>query len=132
MYLNDRGVKRRFCFNRYNASKNLVGLVENLSNALLKKDKSGNRNVLLVELEHNGTIDVYKIFLNVKKNREKGIDLAMFVETAHIQYPPEHPKYNAHTAIHSKADLAELPSISGAIYLKNIFEKKPIRFKEAR
>lgn len=132
MFLNDRGTKRRFCFERYRASKNLVALIKNLNEALLKKDKGGSRNVLLVELEHDGSTDVYKIFLNVKKNKTKGIDLSMFVETAHIQYPPSHPKYNAHTAIHGKADLAKLPSIRGATYLANIFENKSIRFNYPR
>lgn len=132
VFLNDRGAKRRFCFNRYNASHSLVELVKNLHNAILKKDKGGSRNVILVELEHNGTTDVYKIYLNVKKNSTRGIDLSMFVETAHTQYPPEHPKYNPHTAIHSKEDLVKLPSIRGAIYLANIFNDKPVKFKDPR
>jgi hypothetical protein len=132
MHLNDRGAKRRFSFERYHASKHLVELIKNIHNVPLRKDKGGSSNALLVELNLNGTTDVYKIFLNVKKNQQKGVELSMYVETAHIQYSPTHPKYRSHTAIHSKADLDKLPKISGGLYLANIFQNKPIVFKNPR
>lgn len=127
LVIDEKGNRREFCLTRYEASQfKLKELVQNLDSAkLYKGDDRQNVNVYFVEFEYNGKTDVYRIFLNARKAKDPNFDLLIYIESAYLPYPKDHPRYNINSII-TREKLRKLFHISGAVYLKKRFQGEEV------
>lgn len=77
---------RIFCFDRYEQSKRLRGIVETLGQRKCLHDKHGNFYVFEVQND-DGSKSYYSVFFTVSRSRKKP-GLNLFVTTAHMRPQP--------------------------------------------
>lgn len=127
LVIDSKGTYREFCTARHEASQvKLRELIMNLDKAkLYKGDDRQNVNVFFVEFEYNGTTSVYRIFLNARKAKDPNLDMLIYIESAYLPYPKDHPRYNENSII-TKRKIRKMDYIGGAIYLQKRFQKQEI------
>lgn len=112
LVIDSKGNPRRFCLQRYEASKALQDHLSRMDEQLFFEGAKGSENIFFVDLKVNDSTDTYIVIINISLSKKAGIHLDIYVESAFLQYKEGESEYNPNKII-TKKDLRSRPRMKG-------------------
>ncbi|MBD3843774.1 MAG: hypothetical protein IE909_18240, partial [Campylobacterales bacterium] len=94
LVIDSKGNPRRFCIQRYEASKALQDHLSRMDEQFFFEGAKGSENIFFVDLTVNEFTDTYIVIINISRSKKAGIHLDIYVESAFLQYKEGDPEYD--------------------------------------